>query len=89
MSFMMVMFPFWMCMGSVIEGRDESSVEDIVMECALLLPVSVVYFSILLHPIRLSKMHYLCPMTRQQRIMRRGRGKHADKNFTAGNACDL
>jgi hypothetical protein len=68
MSFMMVMFPFWMCMGSVIAGRDESSVEDIVMECALLLPVSVVYFSILLHPIRLSKMHYLCPMTRQERL---------------------
>jgi hypothetical protein len=38
------------------------------MESAVLIPMVIVYFSILLHPTRLSKMHYLCPMTRQERL---------------------
>jgi hypothetical protein len=57
-----------MCISGAVAEVDESAVKNIAMESAVLLPMVIVYFSILLHPTRLSKMHYLCPMTRQERL---------------------
>jgi hypothetical protein len=53
--------------GLLING-DVTSVGDGIMACAILLPAGAVYFSILLHPVRLSKIYYICPMTQQERL---------------------
>jgi hypothetical protein len=62
---MIVLLPLYMGIG--LAGEDNTA-SDLIMECALLIPMAVVYYSILLHPLRLPKMYYLCPMTRQERL---------------------
>jgi hypothetical protein len=64
-AFMIVLLPLYMGLG--LAGEDNTA-SDVIMECALLIPMAVVYYSILLHPLRLPKMYYLCPMTRQERL---------------------
>lgn len=46
------------------------NVQDAILVFSIFIPVCLVWFSILLHPIKPAKFFYLCPMTAQERTQK-------------------
>ncbi|MGN1203821.1 MAG: hypothetical protein ACI4SA_02085 [Lachnospiraceae bacterium] len=64
--FLVVYFPLMLLVAGALCGED-FTVADMVMELGLTLPFVLVWCSMMLHPVRLSKMYYLCPQTAAER----------------------
>ena len=52
---------------AILGDKSFNSLSDVIMYMAILLPTLFSRISIILHPIRLGKMHYLIPQTMEDR----------------------
>lgn len=66
LSFLSIYF-IGMTFCGVFLSHTEISFRDAVVQFAVLTPIVLAYFSVLAHPVRLSKMMYLCPMQPEER----------------------
>lgn len=69
LSFFVIYFPAAFCISSIFSSHTPNNTlaQDLAMGATLFIPMLFVYLSILLHPFKLTKMQYLCPMNRTER----------------------
>lgn len=51
----------------VFLGKDKISWQNALVQFAIFTPLAFIYFSVLAHPVQLSKMMYLCPLSSKER----------------------